>query len=78
MFYGMIILCTVGISDVTPNDCMVYASPAVYEERLACYDSIRSFLLNEDFIATATALNATVRNIKCINLLEKDVSGMQI
>ena len=57
---------------------MVYASPAVYEERLACYDSIRSFLLNEDFIATATALNATVRNIKCINLLEKDVSGMQI
>ena len=78
MFYGMIILCTVGISDVTPNHCMVYASPAVYEERMACYDSIRSFLLDEEFIATAEALNATVRNIKCIDLSEKDVSGMKI
>ena len=78
MFYGMIILCTVGVSDVNKNDCMVYASPTVYEYRATCYEAIKSFLSNEDFIANALALNATVRNIKCVDLSEKDVLGMEI
>jgi len=78
MFYGVIILCAATSADINTEDCMVYASPTVYESRQACYQSIRTFITNEEFIASQMALNMVPANFKCIDLTKKDIIGIEI
>ena len=77
MFYGLIILCAVNASEINKEECMVYASPMVYESRPICYEAIKQFLLNEEFIATQTALGMVPRNAKCVDLTARDIQGLQ-
>ena len=77
MFYGLIILCTIGTTDINKEDCTLYASPTVYDHRPTCYEAIKQFVRNEQFVASALAMNMIPVNAKCVDLAEKDVQGLQ-
>ena len=78
MFYGLIILCAATSVGFNTDNCMVYASPTVYESRPSCYQAIRAFITNEEFVASQMALNMVPVNVKCVDLTEKDVTGINI
>ena len=77
MFYGIILVCSTGLSEPNVDDCMIYTAPSVFESREECVDAVLDFLKTETFALNMNAMSMAPANLKCVDVTARDIVGLQ-
>lgn len=76
MFYGMVLVCGLGVSEYTNETCKLYNSPNVYATNEECVMAIQQFLVHPGVVAMMAAGNEVV-NIECHNIVPENKRGVK-
>jgi hypothetical protein len=76
MFYGMVLVCGLGVSEYTNETCKLYNSPNVYNTNEECVNAIQQFLVHPGVAAMLEAGNEVI-NVECHNVVPEDKRGVK-
>ena len=76
MFYGLVVLCTIGASEYNKDTCKLYNSPIVYATNEECVNGVKTFLSSPGVILLYSA-GKEIINVECHNLIPDSLGGIK-
>ena len=67
MFFGIILLCTAGTTDISGKNCVLFNSPTTFDTEEMCIASIGNVLMSEA-MELNIASGLELRNAKCFDV----------
>lgn len=67
MFFGIILLCTAGTTDMSGKNCVLFNSPNSYDTEDMCIEAIGNVLMSEAMELNIAA-GLELRNARCFNV----------
>ena len=77
MFYGLILMCSIGATEYTNDTCTLFNSPNVYNTNDECIVAIQQFLFNPGTQAMLEA-GFEIIDVQCLNVVPEKYRGSGI